>query len=1736
VTIGKNGEKYVYSLNVEVEQIEVYKDIVITDDDGNEKIETVFDSYKQKLKFTDKNKDSSKEIAGLKDEKILVDNLLTEDYTTTRFDTEAEKFISEMITISDDENQTVNCDKLKKVMLAYQYLLYLSKGCDDLTQNYYKDYYKDPSDNSIWNTMGAGNKHKVNYIDYYHDYRYEVIKAAYEELQAKNELSYLARYFVVRSGNNILARMAPELEENILMEAAGAKLQKKMKKIKENHTYWFWRDHVGNYAKECQSAAERIINSARTNINDDLIIFKSLLSQLKSAESGKKTALKNYNNIYYGCDEKPSDTDSIRITKTDAQKKIETCLKNANSKLSDKEISKLTGLLSESETADYKTLADAIREICTKSSSEYVQAKEVLNDNIITQSEKFSASVLKYDSALISAQSLNEVQLADLRKLALKASDVTLSLAERKAASEEYDRIYKEYLESGLLQAETTLSELASNFVSDSFDSQKYYDWLKDNYYSYFDSDTLKIDLNKRMESYILNSSEGTDSYYEMFESFYSEYLKNIDSYRLNSYWLELENTRRTAEQENKDAVKLVKDVILAGVREWEKAERTLNTQRNSWAKNFIDKYEKETAVWQMNYNDFLEDKQEWINNLYIDALSETAVTENREQDISRHLVNTRKALREELSDDFAVDFDSASIVENLLGDTCLSKIEGLVAGGKNRIDENRITARTALSFDSNLSTLLKAQSVMNEVTEKMEKTAAARIAQEAVKNLEEMRRSYEGSISVENKQVRDSIRKQAINLGYEYSDTSIKRKVAVDATFWGPVYETQKVKIYEDFATAGPKLSVDLNSLTLMEGAVLTVAMKNARNELDMWYTKVFGTEDSPDDGKIYLGYNVDGLFGQHVGIGGKLKDNGIDPNKGLSRNIAKDGEGTGQMGRIMLDFAWNEVMLANGFAELGKPAWDQKLWSGDGFLGLEPPSLRVVSTIAAGIVASIVTWGAASGVAGVMTAAAVSASITMSNELMFAALDVTGGYKSPYEVGKSLAVSAATSVLGAAAGGAGAAAGSLNGIGGVALKTGITASNATMTQATNAFIMSGGDFESVRRSFNSFEDWSDIISQSAGAFVANSMTYATSGYQILDESTGERYWSKLSGFNSEQISSIQSLSSLTGGLTSSAVDLGLTGNTTFNVASIKGTGVLELTVGKDGLSSRLGSSGTDISFGKISSALLGVQTAVVNSKIIDYADKNKNLVGIDTALRVQYGFGDARAQEQFENILNGSTVVKAGKGDGRAVTVIEDGKRTVYLNNIGDNMTRQQQLDMGITLGHEAWRDGITDSNNMAETIYAVIGHSTIASNMGKDIAYEKSMENIFASDNQLATDATKYDAWTKAIAAGDNATADYAFANLAVNVLENYDSTGDYWKLVEHDNGTFGVKFDGNHSLVDEYGNVLVKNDMDIFDNDGNIIGHKTGMSFSASLGMLLGTYTNYLDSSADYKNGKNPTQEDIVRGIDDKGYIGKDDKSPTEMYLTKLGFSWNTKNATWENINNPNATIPINSYTMTLVDLIAGNGVDLKDGFASFKLRDEKNNIVGEASVPYGDGLDRYLAFENMIPQGDLLKAGIFKVDNSGNVQMYGVSSTLPTPTEFGEKHPAIADGTYAFKFDMHYPPNGSPYDALRLFNKDYQNIPINVNAVTGEKKHNPIYRSNVPGFYFDKIKAILKATTDSINYHRTNSGGFMDATRRTGSLGCITTFPSQYWRSLPNSKSNRAIDGYFYINRTLYNFY
>ncbi len=138
-----------------------------------------------------------------------------------------------------------------------------------------------------------------------------------------------------------------------------------------------------------------------------------------------------------------------------------------------------------------------------------------------------------------------------------------------------------------------------------------------------------------------------------------------------------------------------------------------------------------------------------------------------------------------------------------------------------------------------------------------------------------------------------------------------------------------------------------------------------------------------------------------------------------------------------------------------------------------------------------------------------------------------------------------------------------------------------------------------------------------------------------------------------------------------------------------------------------RIESRATDISLGRISGALAGASHWNKNIQI-EKAAKRDGLGNAATALRTQYGFGenltvrnesmysDVKIREflrsknsvstssrkgavrlQLESILKGDTVLakRAGKGSD-AETVTKDGKRTVYLDNYKETMSREENL----------------------------------------------------------------------------------------------------------------------------------------------------------------------------------------------------------------------------------------------------------------------------------------------------------------------------------------------------------------------------------------------------------------------------------------------------------------------------
>ena len=69
----------------------------------------------------------------------------------------------------------------------------------------------------------------------------------------------------------------------------------------------------------------------------------------------------------------------------------------------------------------------------------------------------------------------------------------------------------------------------------------------------------------------------------------------------------------------------------------------------------------------------------------------------------------------------------------------------------------------------------------------------------------------------------------------------------------------------------------------------------------------------------------------------------------------------------------------------------------------------------------------------------------------------------------------------------------------------------------------------------------------------------------------------------NSQQIGNIKTFNTLMGGLATNTSSLLMGGNANFNLLSFKGVGMLEFSFGKDGVSSKIGNGGTNISYSTI-------------------------------------------------------------------------------------------------------------------------------------------------------------------------------------------------------------------------------------------------------------------------------------------------------------------------------------------------------------------------------------------------------------------------------------------------------------------------------------------------------------------------------------------------------------------------
>ncbi len=317
---------------------------------------------------------------------------------------------------------------------------------------------------------------------------------------------------------------------------------------------------------------------------------------------------------------------------------------------------------------------------------------------------------------------------------------------------------------------------------------------------------------------------------------------------------------------------------------------------------------------------------------------------------------------------------------------------------------------------------------------------------------------------------------------------------------------------------------------------------------------------------------------------------------------------EGYGQMGIIMLDIQFNAMEEGNGLAELAKPMYDKKMWDDDGAL-IQPPTFRAVADIVLDIVGNVTghKW------------------IGYIDDALFATLDLTGGYKTPAEVGLELGKKALTSAasygissLGSAAGAAASKA--LEGAGtaaNVAAQAGISAAQSyatsVATNAINSVNIKDGKLDFDGKSFTKSLYSKDTI---AGALSSGVNVAVTSGAQnfLLTDGNGIELTDNVFNTNA-----LNTMAGLTGNAAAALTEYAISGHTTVNLinTSMFGLKTKDLKTGtlstmhkglfavtfdsEEGVSSTISSAGFDMNLGNIATAMNGLHdiTKITSTKV---------------------------------------------------------------------------------------------------------------------------------------------------------------------------------------------------------------------------------------------------------------------------------------------------------------------------------------------------------------------------------------------------------------------------------------------------------------------------------------------------------------------------------------------------------
>ncbi|MDR1636576.1 MAG: M15 family metallopeptidase, partial [Treponema sp.] len=935
-------------------------------------------------------------------------------------------------------------------------------------------------------------------------------------------------------------------------------------------------------------------------------------------------------------------------------------------------------------------------------------------------------------------------------------------------------------------------------------------------------------------------------------------------------------------------------EILRLSKNEWEKARERLNEGYYEWRNRFSGEYNAKNAEWELNYLGFVMAKRDWVEEQYLRA--EEA---GNGETLERLGMETEEAIAEALAE-LAIlrmsrdDMDLGGYLEILLTDTMLPELLAHAGNLENRGGIVLAPVGPGSRRSQEAASLAAAEKTLGEINEDIRKAAANLAALQSLKRLEEIKRQILSSIEEGNSDTWEWERKMVTEGGYS-TDGIISREIATDASLFSVKTERQTVHRYQYYTAPEPYTHVDLSPLSVAaldpETVILMVAQ--AEQDLKEWGAELLSTKAR--DGR-------EGKMEAHIGYAPKFKD---EPNLNSSALANVQEMGSGEIGLIMLDYQWNSMLARRGIAEMAKPVYDQKFWiNTSDSIFLEPPTARGVADMGMQIVAGM-AMSAANAVSGESGAGmAVYAGVNMIDDLLFGVTDLAGGYKSPEEVGRDLGrkslMTAAGAVTGAALGGLGIT----EKVSGAVTRNlgegfwGSMANTAAVSTVNGLQSFAGGTVTSALSAAYWDGDgslgWSwDLFQEGFKGTLANTVSGITGSMAsgLLGQLNLGTNGVLAGGFNQLQKLDMAQMNKFLGDMAANAVSYQMTGSASFNILRYSknfkdtyySTGLLELRVGDEGISARLGTGGMDASLGAIGSTLKGMVNWGLSggSEIAARRDGVKNAA---TALRSQWGYGDGEAKDRLLSILVGSTRLARGdeKAEEDAETITGQNGRIELLNRYQDEMSHGEQLLMGVVLQHEAYRDSMVSADNFLETRDAVSAHTEMAIRMllgGESLAFNDNMVRDLVAYVNAGGDAGKFNAY----------------------VDETYDSSGDYWLLK-----TDGTIVDDNSP--DLHWEAVVKKNKAGKDYYKTIWYAGKGMSKEESLVALLGGKERALQllqgndvSGADGVSGqsigelilKNYLGENDVLSLaysqfDIKGVTGKDWQAIYDSYTAHETF--------------------------------------------------------------------------------------------------------------------------------------------------------------------------------------------------------------------------------------------------------